>query len=80
MLKKFVLVSGLSLILAAPALANQCPTLMNKIDEAMKTASLDDATKAKVMELYNKGKTEHESGDHANSEKDLGEALKLLGM
>jgi len=32
------------------------------------------------MDLYNKGKAEHEAGDHAASEKDLGDALKLLGM
>ncbi len=29
---------------------------MAQIDEAMKTATLDEATKAKVMELYAKGK------------------------
>jgi hypothetical protein len=53
---------------------------MTKIDEAMKTATLDDANKAKVMEFYNKGKAEHEAGDHAASEASLGEAMKLLGM
>ena len=79
-MKKLILAAAMTMALAGPALANQCPSLMAKIDDAMKTASLDDATKAKVMDLYAKGKTEHETGDHANSEKDLGEALKLLGM
>jgi len=79
-MKKIALAAALTLSLAGTALANQCPTLMNKIDEAMKTASVDDATKTKIMDLYNKGKAEHEAGDHAASEKDLGEALKLLGM
>jgi hypothetical protein len=75
-----------SLILAAllafttPALASQCPALMNKIDEAMKTAQVDDATKQQVMDLYNKGKAAHDAGDHAASEASLNEALKLLGM
>jgi len=79
-MKKLILAAVFAAALSAPALASQCPTLMAKIDEAMKTASLDDATKAKVTELYNKGKAEHEAGDHAASEQDLGEALKLLGM
>ena len=29
----------------------------------MKTAQLDDATKAQVMDLYNKGKAEHDVGE-----------------
>ncbi len=53
---------------------------MAQIDEAMKTATLDEATKAKVMELYAKGKAEHESGDHGASEASLGEAMKLMGL
>jgi hypothetical protein len=79
-MNKLILAAAMTLALAGPALAHQCPSLMGKIDEAMKTASLDDATKGKIMELYAKGKTEHEAGDHDASEKDLGEALKLLGM
>jgi hypothetical protein len=79
-MKKFVLAAAFSMALAGPALAHQCPKLMAQIDEAMKTATLDDATKAKITELYDKGKAEHEAGDHDASEKDLGEALKILGL
>jgi hypothetical protein len=79
-MNKFILATALALAVSGPAFANSCPTLAAKIDEAMKTATLDDATKAKVTELRTKGMAEHDSGDHANSEKDLGEALKLLGM
>ncbi len=78
-MKKALIVASF-LALATPALASQCPTLMNKIDEAMKTAQLDDAKKAEVMDLYNKGKAAHDSGDHAASEASLNEALKLLGQ
>jgi hypothetical protein len=78
-MKKALIIASF-LALATPAFASQCPTLMNKIDEAMKTAQLDDATKAQVMDLYNKGKAEHQSGDHAASEADLNAALKLLGQ
>jgi len=79
-MRKLIVAAAMTMALAAPALANQCPSLMGKIDEAMKTATVDEATKAKAMELYNKGKAEHEAGDHAASEKDLGEAMKLLGI
>ncbi len=67
------------LAMTVPAFAGQCPALMTQIDEAMATATVDDATKAKVTELYDKGKAEHEAGDHAASVTDLNEALKLLG-
>lgn len=77
---KKALIFASFLVLATPALASQCPTLMNKIDEAMKTTQLDDAKKAEVMALYTKGKAAHDAGDHAASEADLNAALKLLGQ
>ena len=79
-MKKLVLACAVLGLLAGPALAHQCPSLMTKIDEAMKTTTVDEATKAKVTELYNKGKAEHEAGDHDASEKDLSAAMKLLGI
>ncbi len=79
-MKQFILAAAMTVALSGTAYANQCPALMGKIDEAMKTASVDDATKAKVMDLYNKGKAEHDSGDHAASETDLNAALALLNM
>lgn len=78
-MKKALIIASF-LALATPAFANQCPTLMNKIDAAMKTAQLDDAKKAQVTDLYNKGKAAHDSGDHAASEASLNEALKILGQ
>lgn len=77
-MKKTALIVALTLGLAGPALANDCPNLMGKIDEAMKTATVDDATKAKIAELYAKGKAEHEAGDHAASVATLNEALALI--
>ncbi len=79
-MKKLVLAALFTLGLTTAAFANQCPGLMAKIDGALKTATVDAATKTKVMELYDKGKAAHTSGDHATSEKDLNEALALLGM
>ncbi|MCT8328712.1 hypothetical protein [Albidovulum sediminis] len=79
-MKKTLLASALLAAMAAPALASQCPALMAEIDAAMATATVDDATKAKIMELYEKGKAEHEGGDHAASEATLAEAKALLGI
>ena len=77
---KKALIFAAFLALTTPAFATHCPTMMKQIDDAMKTAQLDDAKKAQVMDLYNKGKAEHEAGDHAASEASLGEALKILGQ
>ena len=52
-MKKLLLAAAMTLALSAPAFANQCPALMAKIDEAMKTATVDDATKAKVIDTLN---------------------------
>jgi hypothetical protein len=79
-MRKLVLVLAGLAALSGPALASQCPALMAKIDEAMATATVDDATKEQIMALYDSGKAAHEAGDHAKAEADLGEALKLLGM
>lgn len=80
MIKSLLAAGAILAALAGPALANQCPTLAAKAEEALKTATVDDATKAKVTELIATGKASHDAGNHADSEAQLGEALKLLGM
>ena len=79
-MKKILAASMILFSLSGAAMANQCPSLWAKAEEALKTATLDDAGKAKVTELVAKGKAEHEGGDHAASEATLMEALKLLGI
>jgi hypothetical protein len=79
-MKTFLAAAAVLFALAGPVSASQCPSLWAKAEEALKTASLDDAGKAKVVELVVKGKAEHEGGDHAASEATLMEALKLLGI
>ena len=79
-MKKLVLAAVMTFALAGPAFAHMCPSLMAKIDDAMKTTTVDDATKSQVMALYDKGKAEHEAGNHDASVADLNEALALLGM
>ncbi|MGE0213053.1 MAG: hypothetical protein AB7S41_15280 [Parvibaculaceae bacterium] len=77
-MKRLVLAAVAVLALSGPAYANQCPDLMNKIDEALKTASVDADTKVKVEELRKTGEAQHTAGDHAASEASLNAALKLL--
>ncbi len=77
---RIILAAGLTLALATPAFAGQCPALMARIDAAMATATATDATKARVTELYAVGKAAHEAGDHPASEAALNEALALLGL
>jgi len=77
-MKRLVLTAAAVLLLSGDAFANQCPDLMNKIDAALQTASVDADTKAKVEELRKTGEEQHTAGDHAASEASLNAALKLL--
>jgi hypothetical protein len=79
-MKSLIVACAVLFSLAGPAMAGQCPGLWAKAEEAMKTATLDDATKTKVTEMIAKGKADHEAGNHADSEAGLLEALKLLGV
>jgi hypothetical protein len=79
-MRKLLLALGIATLAASPALAHMCPSLMEKIDAAMTTTTVDDATKARVMALYDEGKAAHESGDHDASVARLNEALALLGQ
>lgn len=80
MIKSFLATGTILVALAGPALASQCPALAAKADEALKTATLDDAGKAQVTELIATGKSQHDAGSHAEAVTALNEALKLLGV
>ena len=81
MLKQVLaLAAVVGVLVAAPALANQCPTDMGKIDEAMKTAELGEAEHAEVMKLRAEGEALHNAGDHAKSVETLAKAKAMLGI
>ncbi len=65
-------------LVAAPALASQCPMDVGKIDAALKTAELSEADKAEVMKLRDEGEALHNSGDHAKSVETLAKAKAIL--
>ena len=78
---KSLLAAGTILIaLAAPAFANECPTLIQKAEEALTTANLDEAAKTKVTEHIAQAKSEHEAGQHDASLATLKDTMQLLGM
>ena len=77
---RFLIVAATAFALTGPALASQCPMLMQEVDAAMETAELTEEEKAKVMELRESGEEAHAAGDHAKSEADLNEALEILGQ
>ena len=80
MLKKSILIAGLAMGLAAPALANSCPMDMQAIDDAMATTQLSETDQAKVTALRTTGEEQHNAGQHDASVKTLGEAKKMLGI
>ena len=63
------------------ALAGSCPTQMKAIDDKLAAKpALSAADTAKVKKLRADGEAMHKSGKHADSEKALGEAKKILGI
>jgi hypothetical protein len=80
MLKHMLLTGATVLALTLAAHASQCPADMAKIDEAMQSAQLSEADKAKVMELRKTGEEQHAAGSHAESMATLAEAKKLLNI
>ena len=79
-MKSFFIAAAMLVGLAAPAFAGECPSLIQKAEEAMKAATLDEAAKNKVMEHIALGKTQHDEGKHDESVATLKDALQLLGV
>ena len=79
-MKNLLIVAATVFALTGPALASQCPALMQQVDAALATSELSEEDKAKVMELRASGEAAHAAGDHAKSEADLNEALEMLAM
>ncbi len=65
-------------LLAGPALANQCPTLIKQITDA--TAGKTDAASMKAVALAKEAKALHEAGNHADSVKKAQEAAAAINL
>jgi hypothetical protein len=79
-MRNLLIVAATAFALTGPALASQCPALMQQVDAALETANLSEEDKAKVVELRESGEAAHAAGDHAKAEADLNEALEILKM
>ena len=79
-MKTFLAAATVLVGLSMPAFANECPSLIQKAEEAMKTAQVDDAMKNKIMEHITLAKSQHDVGKHDESVATLNDALKLLGV
>ena len=78
-MKKIITV--MSLAVSSLAFANSCPTHMKAIDAKLSTSpTVAAADMEKVKKLRADGEAFHKAGKHADSEKALGEARKLLGI
>ena len=66
-------------LLSTSLWAMHCPADMAKIDALLKSAPPSDAAVlAQVRQLRAEGESLHKAGDHSQSLKALGKALKLL--
>ncbi len=77
---KFI-IAAVALATSSLAFANSCPAQMKAIDAKLSSSpTLSAADMSKVKTLRADGEAFHKAGKHAESEKALGEAKKLLGI
>lgn len=79
-MKSFYLAAALLAGLASPSFASECPALIQKAEEALKAATLDEAMTNKVTEHITLAKAQHDEGKHVESVATLNDALQLLGV
>ena len=77
-MKNLVMALAMVSLLAGPALANQCPTLIKQITDAT-AGKTDDASK-KAVALANEAKALHDAGKHAESVAKADEAAKAINL
>lgn len=79
---KAILAAGMFLtLLGAPALANECPTLIKKAQDALQSMSgMDDAMMQKAKDHIAKAQAEHDAGKHKEAIATANDALQLLKM
>jgi hypothetical protein len=76
-----LIIAAITLATSSMAFANSCPTHMKEIDAKLSSKpKLAAADMNKVKTLRADGEAFHKAGKHAESEKALGDAKKLLGI
>jgi hypothetical protein len=77
-MKNLTMALALMGLVAGPALANQCPTLIKQVMDA--TAGKTDAASKKAVALANEAKALHDAGKHADSVKKAQEAAAAINL
>jgi hypothetical protein len=76
-----LIIAAFALATSSLAFAGSCPMQMKAIDAKLSSSpTLSAADMDKVKTLRADGEAFHKAGKHAESEKALGEAKKLLGI
>ena len=68
----------LTVFFTGSALAYQCPTLVNQIDQQLQSTQLDSETKTRITELRDRGSSLHSEGKHGEAVKVLNKAISEL--
>lgn len=79
-MKSLFIAAAILVGMAVPSFAGECPSLIQKAEEALKAATLDEAMMKKVMDHVALGKSQHDEGKHGESVATLKDALQLLGV
>ncbi len=80
-MKRFVSVGAALMLFMSAALANSCPTMMKKIDDAMAAKpKMTDAQMAEVKKYRAEGETMHKAGKHKESTAALAKAMAMLNI
>ena len=80
-MKTVLAAAALVAFLVTPSFAAEdCAAELTKIDEAMKTATVDDATKTKLTGLVDQAKASNDKGEADACNTSAKEALAPLGM
>ena len=75
------IIVAMALAASSLAFANSCPMHMKEIDAKLSSnPTVAAADMVKVKKLRADGESFHKAGKHAESEKALGDAKKLLGI
>lgn len=80
MVRTTILAAATSLFLMGPAFAAHCPKDAAAIDAYLAATEVDDALKAEVIALKDKGMELHNAGSHRESEAALADAMRKLLM
>lgn len=76
-----LIIAAIALATTSVAFAGSCPMQMKEIDAKISSnPTLSAADMGKVKTLRADGEAFHKAGKHAESEKALGDAKKLLGI